>query len=100
MATPDLFKPQPRARRNDPRTSHEAAAKFNPNHHHMRIAFALRRAGPRTIHELSALCVGMTPEAIARRMPELQQMQVVRPTGATRASPSGRECRVWEWVEG
>lgn len=95
--TPDLFAPQPAARRSDPATSHAAAASMGKaaRDHHEAILGVLWR--PMTIYHIAKL-TGLDHVQVARRMPELEQLGQVRPTGGTEAGPSGRQCRVWERV--
>jgi predicted ArsR family transcriptional regulator len=90
----DFFK---RARRSDPETSKAAAARVAEfeHAHHAVIVGSLLTQGPGTIHEIAAR-TGLDHVAIARRLPELEQLRVARPTAETRPSPKGRACRVWE----
>lgn len=86
----------PGARRTDPATSHaaaEAAAELALRHHGLVLA-ALRQgaAGKDAI----ARSTGLDGVAVARRLPELQRMGLVRLTGRTVASASGRQEREWE----
>lgn len=99
-ATPDFFRPQPRARRSDPATSHKAAEsmRLHVGEQHSRILYALRHAGPRTCHELADLVRGLDHVQIARRLPELEQQGRIRKTAETRPSPTGRPCTVWEYL--
>lgn len=85
----------PRARREDPATSQlaAAAAKDLAGEHYCAILDALD-AGDGTIYEL-ALRTGLTHVQVARRMPELEKALKATTTDETRASPSGRACRVW-----
>ena len=95
--TPDLFAPQPRARNNDPATSHAAATSMVKisHDHHLRILGVLWK--PMTIYHIATL-TGLDHVQVARRMPELEQMGHARTTGGTAPSPSGRECRLWEKI--
>jgi hypothetical protein len=65
---------QPRARRSDPATSHQAAARASrfSESHAGRIHVALM-AGPATAHELAER-TGLTVVQIDRRLPGLQRM--------------------------
>ena len=93
------------ARKADPFTSHEAAARvgeFSGNHH-IRIMTALQHnAEGLTVHEIASIA-GIDYHAVARRMPELQRIgmamvaMVAMTDGdeMTRPSPSGRMARVW-----
>lgn len=86
-----------RARRDDPVTSHQAAAQVQEfaHHHHAKILGSLITQGRATIHELAER-LGLDHVQIARRLPELQALAVARPTDETKPSPKGRPCRVWE----
>jgi hypothetical protein len=82
--------PEPRARRSDPGTSHQAAkraAGIAPNHRNLIMA-ALDH-GPQNIYELGAR-TQLTHVQVARRMLELQDMKLAHPTGERRDG-----CRLW-----
>jgi predicted ArsR family transcriptional regulator len=86
----------PRARRDDPSTSQLAAAQAVKlaQDHHAKIKGALEKRDG-TIYELAA-ATGLTHVQVARRMPELQAAGDIAVVATeTRASPSGRQCRVW-----
>jgi len=86
-----------RARADDPDTSKAAAlaaAEFAGDHR-AKILGSLMTQGPATIYELAAR-TGLDHVAVARRLPELEERGVARPTDATRKGPTGRACRVWE----
>jgi hypothetical protein len=83
--------PEPRARRDDPATSHEAAAKaagFAVNHRN-RIMAVLTVDGL-TIKEIAELLGDIDHVAAARRMPELKDLGLAEPTTERRGG-----CRVW-----
>lgn len=84
----DLLRPL--ARRSDPETSHEAAAKAAGMavNHRNRIMAVFDR--PMTIKELAARLGDIDHVAVARRMPELQAMSQAHPTNNRRDG-----CRVW-----
>lgn len=86
-----------RARREDPVTSHQAAAKVVAfgHDHHAKIVGSLIAQGAGTIYEIGER-VGLDHVAVARRMGELEALNVARPSGATKVGPTGRQCRVWE----
>lgn len=86
-----------RARRTDPHTSHEAAARVSQfaHGHYAAILNALRKRDGQTIWDLEANGVLDHVEA-ARRISELERQGKVCWQGE-RKSPSGRNCRVW-WV--
>lgn len=82
--------PKPRARRRDPATSHEAAARAEGMavNHRNRIIAALTE--PSTIKELAARLGDIDHVAVARRMSELEELGVAKPTAERRQG-----CRVW-----
>lgn len=95
-----------RAHRDDPQTSRDAAraATSTAQAHYDRILAVLDRG--MTIYEI-AEASRLSHVQVARRLPELATAGVVRrrevglqedgsPTYATRPSPSGRACAVWE----
>lgn len=86
-----------RARRDDPVTSHQAAARVVEfaHAHHAVIVGSLMSQGSGTIYEIGER-VGLDHVQVARRMAELEALQVARPTTETKTSPKGRACRVWE----
>lgn len=89
---------RPLARNTDPATSHTAArsAKALAAHHHTLIIGALQR--PSTATELAAR-TGLTQVQVCRRLPELEELKLARPTGNTRLTESGRPSREWERVK-
>lgn len=90
---------KPRSRSRDPATSHAAArlvCRFE--HGDYALILAALTNGPATIHEI-ATATGRDVHAVARRLPELESVERVAPTGEERPSPSGRQCRVWRKVE-
>lgn len=91
-----LEMPAPRARRKDPETSHQAAAKASglAQDHCRLITLALQEHGPQTIYELAAR-TRLSHVQIARRLPELAAADFVVVTNETRAGSTGRQCRVW-----
>ncbi len=88
----------PRARNTDPATCKQAAHSVRSvaSDHHLRIIGALYM--PATATEIAA-ATGLTMVQCARRLPELQALKLVRPTGKTRATASGRQSREWERVK-
>lgn len=88
-----------RARREDPETSKDAAARAGEfaHGHYALILGALGIHGPQTIYELASR-TGLSHVQVARRLPEMASStpQMVRRTENTRPSPSGRDCKVWE----
>ena len=99
----DLFQ-HVRSRRNNPETSHAAAARVNEfaANHHAVIVLALKDHGPMTVHEISAKC-GIDAHAVGKRMNELEQLGAAKVLWAngsmlTKPGPSGRQARVWRAV--
>jgi predicted Rossmann fold nucleotide-binding protein DprA/Smf involved in DNA uptake len=93
---PHRFGDAARARRRDPATSHESAARvteFDANHFG-RIMDVLKQFGPMTFRQI-AFCLNMEGQQINKRLPELERMGAVVRTGETRPSSSGRQCAVW-----
>jgi predicted transcriptional regulator len=85
-----------RVRCTDPITSYQAADQIKetaPKHHQI-ILQALQRHGAMGKDEI-ATKTGLNPNAVARRLPELQKMNFVTTTGKTVKSLSGREERQW-----
>ncbi len=120
MNTPDLFDAPiiqsgssivPRARRNNPHTSVQAAlsAIGLSNAHRIAILADLKLHGISTGHEIAAR-VGLTYQQISKRLPELMEQGKIERivTGHrwdgkeskeifwTRPSPAGRPCCVWQ----
>lgn len=97
------FFDEPNARRNDPKTSHEAAAlaKFKASPHRLACLNALMR-GPMTDFELAAV-TGLQQTSIGKRRLECQRAGLVLPFGwhvtdqkyITRKTPSGANAVVW-----
>jgi hypothetical protein len=91
----------PRARRTDPLTSHEAAARVPEfgDDHRDRIVAALREHGPGTCWDIAGW-TGLDHVRVARRMKELEELKparVVR-TSSKRPGPTGTGCTVWAAV--
>ena len=85
-----------RVRCTDPITSYQAADQIKetaPKHHQI-ILQALQEHGAMGKDEI-ATKTGLNPNAVARRLPELQKMNLVTTTGKTVKSLSGREERQW-----
>ena len=84
------------SRRTDPATSKEAATaaeKFAKSHAGIILA-ALREYGACTKDELANL-IDLNGTQIARRLPDLFDAGLAKPTGQTRSSESGLQERVW-----
>lgn len=84
-----------RARRADPSTSQQSAGRAGEfaEDHYGKILKALELV-PGTIYTIGTTA-GLDHVAVARRLPELQKLGKVVPTGATEAGPFGHKCRVW-----
>jgi len=84
-----------RARRSDPETSHEAAARAKDftSGHYAAIRLALLEHGPMSIYEIGTK-TGLTHVQVARRTAEMNGVMIER-TSDKRPSPSGRGCHVW-----
>jgi predicted ArsR family transcriptional regulator len=85
------------ARRADPQTSHEAAARVHEFKagHHIKILTALRRLGQAGAEQVASLA-GIDSYAARKRLPELERLGYVRVVdGATRKTSTGRHERVW-----
>ena len=86
-----------RARREDPITSYQAAESIKevaPKHFQI-ILEALKEHGPMGKDGIASK-TGLNPNAVARRLPELQKIDLVTTTGKTVKSLSGREEREWK----
>jgi hypothetical protein len=102
------FAPRRRARRADPHTSREAASGAGDvvGEHCRRILDVLDRG--LTIYEIAERA-GLTHVQVARRMPDLEDAAMARRRVigadddgtlryATRPSPTGRRCALWERI--
>jgi hypothetical protein len=79
--SPTRAEPITRARRTDPETSHAAAAKA--------LILAALEKGNGNIYEIGKAC-GLTHVQVARRLPEMDGLQLAHPTDERREG-----CRVW-----
>lgn len=86
----------PLARRTDPVTSHQAAAKAQElqAQHHQVIVACLTRHGALGKDGIAAR-TGLTGVAVARRTAELERAGLIQPTGKTVLSTAGRHEREW-----
>ena len=91
-----LSVPMPAYRLVDPATSRQAAqqAVELQREHHSVILGVLRRSGPLGKDGIAARC-GLSGHQTGKRMAELERMGLVRLTGETVASTSGRQEREW-----
>ena len=85
-----------RARNSDPVTSHQAAEQVTtaPKHYQI-IHLALIEHGPMGKDQIASK-TGLEPNAVARRLPELQKLGLAATTGETVNSRAGRKERVWK----
>ena len=86
-----------RVRSEDPITSYQAADEIKevaPKHFKI-ILEALKEHGAMGKDGI-AQKTGLNPNAVARRLPELQKLDLVATTGRTVKSLSGREEREWK----
>jgi len=96
---------RPRARRTDPRTSHDAAATVRgQTATHARLMSLLRERGPMTDEEIAAAWVDMTriaawpkvsPSGLRTRRAELVDEGKVVDSRLTRQTQAGRRTTVW-----
>ena len=83
----------PRARRSDPKTSHDAAAMVKAGTIRALILGVLKQRDLATFQIAEAL--GLDRDSVSPHMKPLEELgQVVR-TGQTVASKKGRQCEVW-----
>ena len=89
----------PLARNIDPITSHAAAdqAQAMRKQHHAAILACLYTIGPMGKDGIGSF-TRLSGEQVCRRLPELQKLGLVRPTGRTVRSDTGRQEREWEAV--
>jgi hypothetical protein len=98
----ELFDAAPKARRTDPITSHLAAAEAERNgtigHQQEIVAELVRKHPGNTSAELawSEDAKGLDRYAIARRLPELERLGLVRKGEPRICSESGRLAMTWE----
>lgn len=85
-----------RARKTDPTTSHEAAESIKPtaDQHMAMILHALTNNGPMGKDGI-AYAAGLDPNQVSRRLPEMAKLGMVKLTGKTVESFSGRKEREW-----
>ncbi len=88
--------PTTRARRSDPDTSHDAAARAPVAEHNARILRALGRLGGTggTYHEIAAEA-RLEPVAVNRRLAALRKLGVISRLEQIRPTPAGREAHVY-----
>ena len=93
------LEPRRLARRRDPATSHQAAARVSEfsRGHCGAILAALREHGSMTVDEI-AVVARLQSQQVNKRTSDLFDRGFIRPTGYERRSASGRMERVWEIV--
>jgi predicted ArsR family transcriptional regulator len=85
-----------RARNSDPVTSHMAADQVTtPTKHFQIIHLALIEHGPMGKDQIASK-TGLDPNAVARRLPELQRLGLAVTTGKLVDSKAGRKEREWK----
>ena len=84
-----------RSRSTDPSTSHEAAKRVSEFSAQMykRIMNALEQ-GEGTYEELSVR-MDARLDQLSKRLPEMERLGLIEPTGRTKAGSSGRQQRIW-----
>jgi predicted ArsR family transcriptional regulator len=90
---------KPAARKLDPQTSHDAAKSMEKaaTLHRAQVLNclrAIRRAGAEEIGDL----IGMDAYAVRKRLPELEDARLAKPTDESRTTRSGRSERIWRIV--
>ena len=96
MSSSTFLKFFSRARKTDPTTSQEAAesAKDMARHHMAIIHQTLEQHGPMGKDRI-ALKAGLRPDQVWRRLSEMEKIGIVKLTGRTVESFSGRKEREW-----
>lgn len=93
-----LFNPAEKAKRTDPLTSFQAAVRAGGlASEHQRIILEALAVGPGTAEEIAGR-IWLRKEQVGRRLGEFARAGLVRWTGATRPTTSGRASRVYEAV--
>ena len=87
---------EPAARRRDPETSKQAAAKAKElaSRHYRTILACLEAHGPAGKDRIASL-TSLTGVAVCRRLTELQRLGKIYPTGRNVQSSAGRNEREW-----
>ncbi len=91
-----------RARLGDPETSKKAGESVkNSAYVHAEIIYwCLHKYGPMGKDQIKKLCVFKDGSTVTRRLPELQKMGLIEPTGKEVVSESGRREREWRVATG
>lgn len=90
------FNPATHARRGDPATSHDAAARVREfaGGQCADIMLILRQYGKQTPEQIGQR-LHLDSYAVRKRLPELEKAGLARPTGETAPTASGRSQRIW-----
>jgi predicted transcriptional regulator len=86
----------PRARRNDPLTSHAAADSSNLADSQQAVLTALRVHKHLAAFELETVLPMWSPSRIRTALTELAKQGLVERTDSTRMTPYGRDAHVWQ----
>jgi DNA-binding MarR family transcriptional regulator len=91
-----------RARLGDPETSKRAgeSVKGSAYVHAEMIYWCLNKYGPMGKDQIKKLCVFKDGSTVTRRLPELQKMGLIEPSGKEVMSESGRREREWQVATG
>ena len=93
---------EPTPAHNGTTTSREAAHAIKPHvsAQRSRVAVCIASAGPlgRTAQEIEEM-LSLSGNTVRPRICELRENGVIRDSGRTRKSSSGRACVVWEFVK-
>ena len=87
------------ARRSDPETSKEAAARVREfaKGQCAQILYVLKDGGPAGAEQIAAV-TKIEPYAVRKRLADLQHAKQAEPTDETRKTSSGRRERLWRAV--
>lgn len=94
-----LIDPKTLARRTDPSTSHQAAARvdeFSPSHREQ-VLSALRRFGRAGAEQIAA-ATKLDAYSVRKRLPELRREGLAECTDDERTTASGRQEKVWRAI--
>lgn len=87
------------ARANDPITSLDAAASFNPTKMQGKVLEAIRHLGPCIYDDVLIYCEGKhgirSSSSVSSRFNELEKKGLIVNTGTTKPGRSGKQQRVW-----
>ena len=86
-----------RARKGDPHTSHEAGDSMPPEvlgKQYTEILRVLKEHGPGTMHDIKQY-THLRLDQIHKRLPEMEDINLVWRPGETAPGPSNRKCKIW-----